>query len=417
MWRYTVEKSPPLRGDVAASISKNSVLPLMAAGILTDEELHLTQVPRLKDVSVMGELLVNLGAQVEFDNGGVKIGCKAGRPLNAPEDVTRQMRASFVVMGPLLARFGEAFVPLPGGCGIGARPVDLHIKGFTQMGVQVNRDQGGIHCRGKLTGAQIYLDYPSVGATENLLMAASLARGKTTLVNAAREPEIVDLARLINQMGGCVQGAGTGTITIEGCRTLHGTDYRPMVDRIEAGTYLYAAAITGGDVRVTGIGAEELQPVVAKLELAGAQLWQGKNWVRIHAHQRLCAVDIKTLPWPGFPTDLQSAALAAACTARGTSLITETVFENRFQTVPELVRMGASIRVQGNSAVVEGADALKGAQVEASDLRAGAALILAALNAEGKTTVLDSGHICRGYEDLPGKLNALGAAVYVNEQA
>jgi len=417
MWRYMVEKSPPLHGIVEASISKNSVLPLMAASLLTDEEVVLSKAPRLQDVWAMGKLLSALGVEVGCQGEGLRLRCRQGRPMAAPLELTRQLRASFIVLGPLAARFGEAFVPLPGGCGIGARPVDLHLKGLSQMGAEIASDHGGISCRGRLQGAHIYLDYPSVGCTENLMMAASLAKGQTVLYNAAREPEIVDLAGLLNAMGGRVTGAGSGTLCIEGQSRLSGAVYRPIPDRIEAGTYLYGAAVTRGDVRVNHISPQHLQPVIAKLRLSGADVWEGPDWVRVRAAGRPRSVDLQTLPWPGFPTDMQSAAMVTACMADGTSLITETVFENRFMLVPELVRMGASVRVQGNTAVVEGIPWLKATQVEAPDLRAGAALVLAALGAEGVSTIVDTGHICRGYEDLPGKLAALGAPIEAIQQA
>jgi UDP-N-acetylglucosamine 1-carboxyvinyltransferase len=416
MWRYIIEKSPPLHGEVEASISKNSVLPLMAASLLTEEPVTLTHAPKLQDVRVMTQLLEAMGVEVEMKKTGMRLQAQKVKPCSAPLYLTRQLRASFIVLGPLAARFGQAFVPLPGGCGIGARPVDLHLKGLTQMGARITGDRGGITCRGRLEGAPIYLDYPSVGCTENLMMAASLARGQTILYNAAREPEIVDLARMLNKMGAKISGAGTGTVIIDGQPALSGARYRPIPDRIEAGTYLYAAALTRGNVRVNAVDPDHLQPVVAKLKLAGCDVETGDDWVRVSGAARPQAVDIQTLPWPGFPTDMQSAAMVLSSVAQGTSLIQETVFENRFLIVPELVRMGASVRVQGAGAVVEGVARLKGAQVEATDLRAGAALVLAGMAAEGKTTVLDDGHIRRGYEDLPGKLAALGASISGAEQ-
>ena len=411
MWRYNIEKSPPLHGIVEASISKNSVLPLMAASLLTEEPVILTHVPKLQDVEVMAQLLEAMGVQLEIKKTSIQLKAKDVKPCSAPLYLTRQLRASFIVLGPLAARFNQAFVPLPGGCGIGARPVDLHLKGLTQMGAKITGDRGGITCRGRLEGAPIYLDYPSVGCTENLMMAASLAKGQTILYNAAREPEIVDLVRMLNKMGAKISGAGTSTIVIEGQEALSGTRYRPIPDRIEAGTYLYAAAITRGDVRVNAVDPNHLQPVIAKLKLSGSDVWTGIDWVRVNGGKRPQAVDVQTLPWPGFPTDMQSAAMVLSSVAQGTSLINETVFENRFLIVPELVRMGASVRVQGSGAVVEGISRLKSAQVEATDLRAGAALVLAGMMAEGKTTVLDNGHIRRGYEDLPGKLASLGAPI------
>jgi UDP-N-acetylglucosamine 1-carboxyvinyltransferase len=406
-----VEKSPPLHGIVEASVSKNSVLPLMAACLLTDQPLVLAQVPQLEDVKVMGELLSTLGVEVTYEGQGIRLCCHETATRMAPLELTRRLRASFIILGPLAARFGSAFVPLPGGCGIGARPVDLHLKGLNQMGASVTGTQGGISVEGELTGTRFYLDYPSVGCTENLMMAACLAQGETVLNNAAREPEIVDLANMLNQMGAEITGAGSGMVCIQGKKSLHGTHFHPIADRIEAGTYLYAAAITRGDVRVDHIAPAYLQPVVAKLKLAGADVWEGPDWVRVCSGQRPDSVDFQTLPWPGFPTDMQSAAMAMASLANGTSVITETVFENRFLLVPELVRMGASIRVHGNTAVVDGISRLRAAQVEAPDLRAGAALVLAALGAEGTSTILDSGHICRGYENLTGKLASLGAPI------
>ena len=417
-----VEKSPPLSGRVRVDACKNSVLPLMAAALLTQEPVVLVGAPPLSDVHKMAELLASLGAQVtQEEDHSLRIVADKLHTREAPADLVHSFRASFLIAGPLLARFGRSRVPLPGGCQIGTRPVDLHLKGLEALGARVNLTRGyiGMTSQG-LVGNSIYLDYPSVGGTENILMAACLAEGRTVLLNAAREPEIEDLATMLRHMGARIEGAGTDTIVVEGVPQLSGVRYVPMGDRIEAGTFLFAAAITRGDVQVEGVRPDHMKPVTAKLQEAGVmveELPRGRG-LHVASQGRPQAVDIKTLPWPGFPTDLQAPAMVLAALAKGASVITETVFENRFMHVAELERMGAHIRITDRVALIDGVARLSGAMVSATDLRAGAALVLAALAADGKTMVRDDGHIARGYVDFPGKLQALGAPVsLIEEQA
>jgi UDP-N-acetylglucosamine 1-carboxyvinyltransferase len=326
------------------------------------------------------------------------------------------MRASFLIMGPLLSRFGNVKISLPGGCAIGTRPIDLHLKGLAVMGADITLGHGYIEASAdKLTGDRVYLDFPSVGATENLIMAAALADGLTTIENAAEEPEIIDLANFINSMGGHVRGAGTDTIKVEGVRQLSGCNHTIIPDRIEAGTLMVAAAITGGDIILTNVISDHLRPVEAKLKEAGIQIDSVEEGIRVYKNGSLHTLDLKTLPYPGFPTDMQAQMMAFMCTLPGTSMITETVFENRFMHASELKRLGAKIRIEGRSAVVEGVDRLQGAQVKATDLRAGAALLLAGMVAEGSTEIVDIHHIDRGYENIEEKLRSLGADIIRHE--
>ncbi len=414
MCNYIVKKSPPLSGTVELSTSKNSMLPILAACLLTSEEVTLYKVPKLTDVKIMLDLLVSVGAKIATSGEETKIDCSNITSREAPDELVQKMRASFLLMGPLLARFGRAKVPLPGGCDIGTRPVDLHLKGFHALGSAIKTCQGSLVAEGAtLKGTAIYLDYPSVGSSENIIMAASLAEGETVLINAAREPEIVDLANFINAMGGKVQGAGTDMIRIRGMARLRGCDYTPISDRIEAGTLMAAAALTGGDITLERAVPEHLRPISAKLREGGADVWEESNSIRVRGAWRPQAVDIKTMPWPGFPTDLQPQAMVLCALSKGVSVITETVFENRFMHVPELNRMGAEIRIKERSAVIEGVSKLFGATIKATDLRAGAALVLAGLVAEGETRVTHSDYIDRGYEDFAGKLSALGGIVEV----
>ena len=412
MGKYLVQKSPPLSGTVELSTSKNSTLPILAACLLTGEEVRLHKLPKLSDVHNMCELLTSIGAHIETRGEDTIVACDSINSREPPDELVQRMRASFLVMGPLLARFGRARVPLPGGCEIGTRPVDLHLKGFAALGSEIKTHHGALTAEGKmLHGTNIYLDYPSVGSTENIIMAASLAQGDTVLINAAREPEIVDLAEFINAMGGRVHGAGTDTVHITGVPRLHGCEYTPIADRIEAGTLMVAAAVTAGDIMLTRAIPEHLRPISAKLREGGADVWEEEGMIRVRGTWRAQAVDIKTMPWPGFPTDLQPQAMVLCSLSKGISIVTETVFENRFQHVHELNRMGAAIRIKERSAIIEGCGKLYGASVKATDLRAGAALLLAGLAAEGETTVSGSEHINRGYEDIAGKLCALGADV------
>lgn len=411
MAQYGMEKSPPLRGEVRVQRSKNAVLPMMACAVLTREELELTDVPRLTDVDGMAALLSGIGVQVSRARGGMRLcgenldGCRAEGVF------AERMRASVLLLGPLLVRFGRARLSFPGGCAIGSRPIDLHLKGLSAMGARFALQEGCVEARTDgLHGAVIYLDVPSVGATENLLMAATLAKGVTVIDNAAKEPEIADLARLLRRMGAKISGIGQSRLTVEGVPALHGARFTPMPDRIEAGTLMLCAAATRGDVLLRGAQAGTLGAVIAKMRECGAQVTAESAGLRVRA-ERLQGVDVETLAYPGFPTDLQAPMMALLCRAEGSSILTEHIFENRFLQVPQLRKMGASIAVRGRSAVVRGVESLHGARVSATDLRAGAALVLAGLTAEGHTTVTEIAHIERGYVDLAGALRALGAPI------
>lgn len=411
MAQYGMEKSPPLRGEVRVQRSKNAVLPMMACAVLTREELELTDVPRLTDVDGMAALLGGIGVQVSRARGGMRLcgenldGCRAEGVF------AERMRASVLLLGPLLVRFGRARLSFPGGCAIGSRPIDLHLKGLSAMGARFALQEGCVEARTDgLHGAVIYLDVPSVGATENLLMAATLAKGVTVIDNAAKEPEIADLARLLRRMGAKISGIGQSRLTVEGVPALHGARFTPMPDRIEAGTLMLCAAATRGDVLLRGAQAGTLGAVIAKMRECGAQVTAESAGLRVRAG-RLQGVDVETLAYPGFPTDLQAPMMALLCRAEGSSILTEHIFENRFLQVPQLRKMGASIAVRGRSAVVRGVESLHGARVSATDLRAGAALVLAGLTAEGHTTVTEISHIERGYVDLAGALRALGAPI------
>lgn len=411
MAQYGMEKSPPLRGEVRVQRSKNAVLPMMACAVLTREELELTDVPRLTDVDGMAALLGGIGVQVSRARGGMRLCGENLDGCRAEGIFAERMRASVLLLGPLLVRLGRARLSFPGGCAIGSRPIDLHLKGLSAMGARFALQEGCIEARTDgLHGAVIYLDVPSVGATENLLMAATLAKGVTVIDNAAKEPEIADLARLLRRMGAKISGIGQSRLTVEGVPALHGARFTPMPDRIEAGTLMLCAAATRGDVLLRGAQAGTLGAVIAKMRECGAQVTAESAGLRVRAG-RLQGVDVETLAYPGFPTDLQAPMMALLCRAEGTSILTEHIFENRFLQVPQLRKMGASIAVRGRSAVVRGVESLHGARVSATDLRAGAALVLAGLTAEGHTTVTEISHIERGYVDLAGALRALGAPI------
>lgn len=389
----------------------------MAGALLCPQECRIRNVPSLVDVSRMGEILAALGVKLDRHADSLTIDASHIAQSKAPYELVSQLRASFFVIGPLLARLGVARVPLPGGCAIGARPVDLHVRGLQAMGADVQIDHGMVYAntRGvskRLQGARIYLDYPSVGATETLMMAATLADGETTLENAAQEPEVVDLANFCRAMGAKIRGAGTNTIVISGVPSLHTTDYAIIPDRVEAGTFLIAGAITRSEISLSPIVPDHLTAVIAKLQTMGVQvLMEGPNRIRVVAAHRPIATDIETLPYPGFPTDMQAQFMALLTLSEGDSVITETVFENRLRHVAELSRMGADIRVKGNHAIVRGVPLLSGAPVVATDLRASAALVLAGLAAHGKTTIQGLHHLDRGYERLDLKLQKLGARV------
>lgn len=409
---FIVEGGRKLSGTVKISSAKNAVLPVIAASLLTEAECVIEDAPELEDVRVMKEVLLSLGAKITCDANSIKINAAHINSYEAPYDLVRKMRASFLVMGPLLARKGKARISMPGGCAIGSRPIDLHLKGFASLGAEIELGHGFVEARcEKLKGATIYLDFPSVGATENIMMAAALAEGQTIVENAAKEPEIIDLANFLNSMGAHIRGAGTDLIKIEGVNRLKGISYTVIPDRIEAGTFLVAGAITGGDILLENVVSEHLKPVIAKLVECGARIIEEPDGLRVIGDGRPLPSDVKTLPYPGFPTDMQAQIMAFLSLAKGTSMIIETVFENRFMHVEELKRMGARIKIEGRSAVVEGVEKLSGAPVKATDLRAGAALILAGLAAEGTTTVMNAHHVERGYVDIVGKLSSLGAKI------
>lgn len=409
-----VEKSPPLKGNVRINGAKNSALPIIAASLLGTEDIILKDVPNLRDVGIICEVLKTLGSEVEFlDKHTIKINSSNLNNYMTRYDLMNKMRASFLVMGPLLARLGKSKTSLPGGCAIGTRPIDLHLKGFKALGVDTNTEHGSIDAVvDKLVGDKIYLDFPSVGATENIMMAATMAEGETIIENAAMEPEIVDLQNFLNKLGAKIKGAGTSTIKIKGVEKLGGCTHRIIPDRIEAGTFLVAAAITGGDVVVENVIASHIKPVIAKLKETGVEVIENEDTIRIISNGDLKPIDVKTLPYPGFPTDMQSQFMAMLTLAKGTSLVVETVFENRFMHVDELKRMGANIKIDGKSCIIQGVKGLTGSRVRATDLRAGAALVLAGLVADGKTEIEDIYHIERGYDNIEEKFTNLGAKIY-----
>ena len=412
--KIIVEKSLPLEGTVRVSGAKNSVLPILAASLLSTEKCTLVDIPPLRDVDVICEVLNSLGADVKrINREKIEINSRTIDNYEAPYELVRKMRASFLVMGPLLARMKKARISMPGGCAIGTRPIDLHLKGFRALGAEITLGHGFVEAKAdKLVGNKIYLDFPSVGATENIMMAGVLAEGQTIIENAAEEPEITDLANFLNKMGGDIKGAGTDTIKINGVKKLGGTVHTVIPDRVEAGTYMVATAMTGGNVLIENVEVEHLKPVIAKLEEAGVTFLEEGDGLRVVAPKKLSAIDLKTLPYPGFPTDMQAQFMALLCVAEGTSVIIETVFENRFMHVSEMKRMGAQIKIEGRSAIIEGQNRLTGAQVKATDLRAGAALILAGLVSDGRTEVNNIYHIERGYVDIEKKLRGLGANIY-----
>ncbi|AMG41831.1 UDP-N-acetylglucosamine 1-carboxyvinyltransferase [Staphylococcus aureus] len=416
MDKIVIKGGNKLTGEVKVEGAKNAVLPILTASLLaSDKPSKLVNVPALSDVETINNVLTTLNADVTYKKDENAVVVDATKTLNeeAPYEYVSKMRASILVMGPLLARLGHAIVALPGGCAIGSRPIEQHIKGFEALGAEIHLENGNIYANAKdgLKGTSIHLDFPSVGATQNIIMAASLAKGKTLIENAAKEPEIVDLANYINEMGGRITGAGTDTITINGVESLHGVEHAIIPDRIEAGTLLIAGAITRGDIFVRGAIKEHMASLVYKLEEMGVELDYQEDGIRVRAEGELQPVDIKTLPHPGFPTDMQSQMMALLLTVNGHKVVTETVFENRFMHVAEFKRMNANINVEGRSAKLEGKSQLQGAQVKATDLRAAAALILAGLVADGKTSVTELTHLDRGYVDLHGKLKQLGADI------
>ncbi len=416
MAKILVKKSQPLKGHVKIDGAKNSVLPIIAATLLAKDKSVLKGVPNLKDVHVISDLIKYLGAEVEYKDNILTIDATNIKTCEAPYELVSKMRASFLIMGPLLARFNTTKISMPGGCAIGTRPIDLHLKGFKSLGAKIDMEHGFVEATTeKLVGTKLYLDFPSVGATENIMMAATLAEGTTIIENAAEEPEIVDLANFLNEMGANIKGAGTNTIRIKGVKKLKGAEHNIIPDRIEAATYMVAAAITKGDITIENVIMDHLKPVVAKLKEAGCEVEEMENSVRVIGPEVIQPIDIKTLPHPGFPTDVQSQFMAMLTVSSGTSTVIETVFENRFMHVAEFNRMGADIKIEGRSAIVKGVNKLHGANVNATDLRAGASLILCGLIAEGETLIGDIYHIQRGYVDIDKKISALGGNIQIIE--
>ncbi|MEZ0210112.1 MAG: UDP-N-acetylglucosamine 1-carboxyvinyltransferase [Methylophilus sp.] len=417
MDKLIIEGGVPLHGEVVISGAKNAALPILCAGLLAETPLVLTGVPELRDVASTLKLLDTMGVKVGKDNDRVTLDASDVASFEATYEMVKTMRASILVLGPLLARFGTARVSLPGGCAIGSRPVDLHIKGLQAMGAAMHITHGYIQAstlhlpNRRLQGATYYMDMVTVTGTENLMMAAALAQGTTVLENAAKEPEVVDLAECLNKMGAKISGAGTDTITIEGVERLAGAEHHIVCDRIEAGTYMVAAAMTGGEVTLKNARADLLEAVIEKLREAGAEITSEPNSITVKSNGQLKAINIRTAPHPAFPTDMQAQFMAMNTIAEGVSTVVETIFENRFMHVQELQRMGANIEVQGNTAVVKGISALEGANVMATDLRASAGLVLAGLVADGETVIDRIYHLDRGYERLEEKLNQLGAKV------
>lgn len=414
MATYRIRHCEQLSGEVSIHSAKNAVLPLMCACLLTREPLVIEHVPDLTDVHTLLDILADCGVSIRRDGNTLTLWAEEPTSPTAP-DLLSRMRASVLVMGPLLARTGYARVALPGGCAIGQRPIDLHLKGMEALGAQVQLTPGSVTLQGKLRGGNVYLDFPSVGATENILLAAALAEGITRIENAAKEPEIVDLCSCLVQMGAQITGAGTGAITVAGGVCLHGCNYRPIPDRIEAGTILCASAMTEGSVLLRGVRAEHLRSVLFKLAETGVTLRETPAGLRLTGRASQ-PIQVRTLAYPGFPTDMQAPMMALALRLRGTSVFLETIFENRFMHAREMARLGANIRIEDRIALVSGGNILAGTTVTSTDLRGGAAMMLAGLAAEGETILRDpAGHIARGYEDLPGMLNSLGANIVTEE--
>jgi UDP-N-acetylglucosamine 1-carboxyvinyltransferase len=411
---YRIEGGRPLTGTVPISGAKNSALKILAASIMVPGEIVIDRVPAITDVVLMADVLRQLGAKVEIEGNRVTIDASGEIGEEAPYELVRKMRASIQVLGPLLARLGRARVAMPGGDAIGSRPIDLHLQGLERMGAKFVSQHGYVEgFAERLRAARVLLEFPSVGATENLLMAGALAEGTTTIENAAREPDVQDLAAFLNACGARITGAGTPSISVEGVEQLHGAHHEIIPDRIEAGTFAIAAAACGGELELTQMRPEHLELPLQKLEQAGAEVVRGDDRVRISMSGRPTAMDLVTLPYPGFPTDLQPPMMVLLARANGSSILTENVFEARFLFVDELNRMGSQIRVEGHHAVIRGAPQLSGAPVRSPDIRAGAALVLGGLSAEGRTDVYDEGHIARGYEQFEEKLTAIGAAIEV----
>ncbi len=413
MAKYRIRGEQKLEGDIRVKGAKNSALPVLAAVLLSEKPVILHDIPKLIDIDNMVLILSSIGCKIKREGNTLIVDPSSVNSWVIPDKYVKEIRSSIVMLGAVLARMKKALITYPGGCEIGQRPINLHLQGLKKLGVKINDSHGYLECQAdRLVGANIHLDYPSVGATENIMLAATKAEGTTVIRNAAKEPEIIDLQNFINSMGGRVAGAGSNTITIKGVESFHGSEYRVLPDRIVAGTYLAAAAITGSEITISNVNFEHIQSMVTKLREAGCSIINFNNSVRIKAPTRLRAIEhTKTYPYPGFPTDMQALLMSMLTVAQGTSIITENIFENRFKHVPEMIRMGANIRTEGKIAVIQGVNRLKGAQVNASDLRGGAALVLTGLNAEGETIVENIHHIDRGYEGLEQKLRSLGADI------
>ena len=412
MEKYIIEGGRPLFGEVEIQSAKNAVLPLLAAAVLTDERVVIHKCPRIADVLNMVGILGELGCNTKFDGNDLVIDSADAANHEIPSSLAKELRSSVFMLGSVVSRFGRARIAYPGGCDIGLRPIDLHLNGLRRLGVCVSEGGGYIDCScGKIEGAEVVLDFPSVGATENIILAAAKAKGTTLIRNAAKEPEIVDLQNFINRMGGKIRGAGTATVRIDGVRKLSGTEYTPVSDRIEAGTFLIASAMCGGEIALKNADADNISSLLHKLCEISCKISTKDDKIYIRSGRRLSPKLVETSPYPGFPTDLQAPMTALACICDGSTVIVENLFETRFKHVPELIRMGADVTVRGRSAFVRGVGSLKGADVVAGDLRGGAALTLAAISAEGLSTVTDLSHIDRGYSDFEYKLRGLGARI------
>ena len=414
MLKYIIKGGKKLQGTVKISGSKNASLPIIAASILNGGKITLYNVPNIHDTQMMFEILKQLGCKVEKKNNKIIIDSSKINKYEIPENLMRQMRSSVILAGSLIGKYKKAVFSYPGGCDIGARPIDLHLKGFEQLGIDIQKEYGEIKCNcEKIVGKEINLDFPSVGATENIILASSLAEGKTIINNAAREPEIIDLQNFLNKMGAKIKGAGSNQITIEGVQQLKDVSYNIMPDRIEAGTFLCLAAMTGGNITLEEVNPKDITPVIAKLEESGCKIIIEKNKIQVIAPKKLKALEIKTMPYPGFPTDMQSIFVSMLTIAKGTSIMIETIFENRYRYSQELIRMGAKITIEGRSAIIKGTRKLYGANVKATDLRGGAALVIAGLSAKGKTTIENIEYILRGYENFDKKLKLIGANIEI----
>ena len=412
MSKFIIQGGKRLEGEVKISGSKNAALPIIASTILIQGKTILYNVPNIQDVQTMFEIIKDIGGEVTRKKNKIIIDTRKIHTYKISDELMRKMRSSVILAGAIMGKYHKARFSYPGGCEIGSRPIDLHLKGFEKLGINIKEEYGEIICNTeKIIGAQIHLDFPSVGATENIILSACLAEGTTILTNAAKEPEIEDMAKFLNKAGAKIKGAGTDRVEITGVKKLAEISYNIMPDRIEAGTYLVAGAITGGKIKITNVNPKHIEPILDKLEEANCTLDVGKNYVLINAHKKIKAVDIKTMPYPGFPTDMQSIFGALLTTAKGTSIITENIFENRYKYIQELNRMGAKIKVEGRTAVIKGTRRIQGANVVASDLRGGAALVIEALVAKGITQVDNVHYILRGYENIEDKLRKLGSNI------